>query len=123
MKRKRVHKENRFVGSHCIDEMSSWMPVDYHEPTVISGFLKSGDRIIAKMIKEMKVDQFNDGFLDQYINNLIDVAISDLNNQRIFHLKAIEDIRFGQQSKLNMYKAELDKIENELFELRQEVMA
>lgn len=123
IKRKGKKSDQIFVGSLCLDQMSSWMPIEYKEPDIIKGIINDCDRKILKKIRELHADQYNDGFMDEYIDKLIELAVADLEKQRISHKKVINDIRIGQQSQLDVYKRELEKLERELFELKQEVLA
>ena len=122
LNRKRRRKKSIIHnGSFCIDSMSSWSPEAYSEPQIISDFLKHGTEIVEKKIKSMKLDEFNASFLDDYIDNIIDVGLANVENQRIIHLRILNDIRVGQSSYLMQYKKDLEKLEIELRELREEM--
>lgn len=112
-----------FTGSCYIDELTSLRPVDYAEPEIIGRFLIEGEKIWGKKIPKMKLDQFNSGFLDEYINQIIELALSDIERQRIKHKNVLTDIRIGQESRIQVLKNELEQIEAEISILRNEVSA
>ena len=112
-----------YNGSLCVDEMSTWYPVDYANPDIIRNFLSNGEEIVSKKIQTMNTDEFNDSFLDNYIDKLINIGLADIEDQRIRHQRALMDIRLGQQSKLTIYRKKLIKIEDELEKLREEILA
>lgn len=122
-KRKETERASKvYTGSCCIDEMSTLVPVDYIEPEVISTFLIGGEQIWGKKIAEMKLDQFNASCFDNYIDQMIAAALSDIERQRISHKNALLDIKIGQESRIQILKNELEQIEGEINILRNEVI-
>lgn len=109
------------VGSLCSDSLSSYYQVDYETPVIIVDFLRNGKRFVEEKIKNMSPDVFNDTFLDAYVENLIELAKDDLNLQRTSHERAILDIKMGQITKAQLYKRELEKINEEIEQLRLEM--
>lgn len=115
-------KTETYHGSLCLDQMSSWYPVEYDTPEIVSNFLRNGEKIIAEKIKNMNLDRFNFTFFDEYIDQVIKVGLADVEQQRNKHQRTLNDIRLGQQSMLSLYKMELRSIESELQQLKSEVL-
>lgn len=110
------------VGSLCSDSLSAYYQVDYETPAIVVDFLKNEKKFVEEKIKNMSPDVFNDSFLDTYVDNLIELAKDDLNLQRTSHERAILDIKMGQITKVQLYKNELEKINEEIEELKMEMV-
>ena len=109
------------VGSLCSDSLSAYYQVDYETPAIVVDFLKNGKKFVEEKIRNMSPDVFNDSFLDTYVDNMIELAKDDLNLQRTAHERAIVDIKMGQITKVQLYKNELEKINEEIEYLRMEM--
>lgn len=118
---KQENSTSVLTGSCCLDELSTLCAVKYEDADIIKDFLANGKEIVTAEIKKMKLDQFNDGFFDEYIKHLICLGLNNIEEQRISHESAITDIRIGQESKLGILKNELALIESELESLKMEV--
>lgn len=121
VKKKQPDLATVHVGSLCSDSLSGYYQMDYEVPKVIKDFLKNGTRFIQEKIKAMNPDGFNASFLDRYIDDLIELAKAEIEQQRVSHERAILDIRTGQATKVRIYKKELEKIEEEMSKLHEEV--
>lgn len=109
------------VGSLCSDPLSGYYQVDYDTPNEIKNFLKNGSKFVEEKIRAMRPDSFNASFLDRYIDDLIELAKADIERQRVSHERAILDIKTGQITQLKIYKKELEKINQEIEGLNEEV--
>lgn len=119
--RKKLDIATVHVGSLCNDAMSGYYQVDYENPVVIKDFLKNGSQYVGEKIRAMKPDGFNASFLDKYIDDLIELAKADIEQQRVSHERTILDIKTGQITTVKFYKKELEKISHEIEELRKEM--
>ena len=113
-KNKDTEKKNaRFY----LNEISGWRPVDYHDPECIKKMLEKGDQLIAEKVQTMKLDEYNMSFLDEYIDDIVDIALKDIEEQRIRHERVLQEIREGQLSLKETYEYAIASIEKELNEL------
>lgn len=83
----------------------------FHLPEVLKQFINDLDDIVEEFIEKTNPDEYNSGkFMDDYIDNIIDLAQKDLQRQKIEHLNVIYSIRSIEESWLLNYQEEEKQI-------------
>lgn len=109
------------IGSLCIDNLSGYYQLDYETPRIIREFMKTGKQELEGIVDKTKADSFNDSMLDRYIHDLIILAKEDIDEQRLSHERAIKDIKMAQLSRIQSFRREVERIDEECSQLRKEV--
>lgn len=105
-----INKKKVVGESFCVDNLSSWGVKPYYEPELIRDFKRNADAFFKRSLKKLKVDMYNDGVFDNYIEAMVNKAKSELERQKSIHIRTIEDIRTGQMSRLAGYKERLEHL-------------
>lgn len=85
--------------------------IQFYKPEILVQFLKEFDQIVERFLVEGKVDEYNSGaFLDDYIDEIIELAKKDLQHQNIEHRNVIYSIKSIEQGYLLNYTKEEEEI-------------
>lgn len=93
--------------------------VEYYIPDELQSFVAGFDNAITNYVNGSSLDEYNVGYFNSRINDVINLALSKIEIQRQHHLTVIDNINFFNEVEKERLKSEIEYIEEELHDLEE----